>query len=64
MSWKFYTLVSLLPTVRKVIHYSLEMEGVGAERAEEKMKMCEKLGDLCCSIKAFPAAIKFYKQQV
>ena len=50
--------------VRKVVHYSLEMEALGVEKAEEKMKMCEKLGDLCCTIKAFPAAIKFYEQQV
>ena len=50
--------------VRKVIHYSLEMEALSVEKAQEKMKMCEKLGDLCCSIKAFPAAIKFYEQQV
>ena len=50
--------------VRKVVYYSLEMEALGAEKTEEKMKMCDKLGDLCCSIKAFPAAIKFYEQQV
>ena len=50
--------------VRKVIHYSLEMEALSVEKAQEKMKMCDKLGDLCCSIKAFPAAIKFYEQQV
>lgn len=50
--------------MRKVIHYSLEMEALSVEKAQEKMKMCEKLGDLCCSIKAFPAALKFYEQQV
>ena len=47
-----------------MVYYSLEMEALGTERREEKMKMCDKLGDLCCSIKAFPAAIKFYEQQV
>ena len=50
--------------VRKVVHYSLEMEALGVERAEKKMEMCERLGDLCCSLRAFPAAIKFYEQQV
>ena len=50
--------------VRKVVHYSLEMEALGMERVEEKMKMCERLGDLCCTVRAFPAAIKFYEQQV
>ena len=52
--------------VRKVIHYSVEMEGLGVERVGEKMRLCEKLGDLCCSesLKAFPAAVKFYGQQV
>lgn len=52
--------------MRKVIHYSVEMEGLGVERVEEKMRLCEKLGDLCCSesLKAFPAAMKFYGQQV
>ena len=46
------------------MHYSLEMEALGGGRAGEKMRMCEKLGDLCCLIKACPAAIKFYEQQV
>ena len=50
--------------MRKVVYHSLEMEALGAEKREEKMKMCDRLGDLCCSIKAFPAAIKFYEQQV
>ena len=58
------TCYPLLTAVRKVLHYSLEMEALGVEKADEKMKMCEKLGDLCCSVKAFPAATKFYKQQV
>lgn len=55
---------SFFALVRKVIHYSLEVEAMGVEKVEEKMKICEKLGDMCCSIQAFPAAIKFYKQQV
>ena len=57
-------MIIVLDAVRKVVHYSLEMEALGVERAEEKMRLCEKLGDLCCSLRAFPAAIKFYEQQV
>ena len=54
----------LFDTVRKVMRYSPEMEGLGVEKAEEKMKLCEKLGDLCCSVKAYFAAIRYYEQQV
>ena len=59
-----FLLVCVSHVVRKVVHYSLEMEVLGVERAEKKMEMCERLGDLCCSLRAFPAAIKFYEQQV
>ena len=37
---------------------------MGVERAAEKMRLYEKLGDLCCIVKAFSAAIKFYGKQV
>ena len=59
-----WTLLLLLCAVKKVVHYSLEMEALGVERAEEKMAMCDQLADLCCFLRAFPAAVKFYQQQV
>lgn len=34
------------------------------EAVETKLKLYDKLGDLCCSLKAYLAAIKFYGQQV
>ena len=51
--------------VRKVFQYSSEVEDMtDPDETEMKLKLYEKLGDLCCSLKAYPAAISFYGQQV
>lgn len=51
--------------VRKVLYYSLEAEKKGTEQqAREKAALYDKLGDLCCELKAFPGAVKFYGKQV
>jgi orotidine-5'-phosphate decarboxylase len=51
--------------VRKVLQCSSEVEDMlDPDETEMKLKLYEKLGDLCCSLKAYPAAIGFYGQQV
>ena len=63
--WNTYTHThTRTHTVRKILHISVEVEGVSVERVGEKMHLYDKLGDLCCSVKAYQAATKFYSQQV
>lgn len=50
--------------VRKVLYYSLEAEKRSTKQAREKAALYDKLGDLCCELKAYPAAMKFYGKQV
>ena len=50
--------------MRKILHLSAEVEGMCVGRVGERMQLYDKLGDLCCSVKAYPAAIKFYAHQV
>ena len=56
--------LSLTLVVRKVLQHSAEVENTDLEETEAKLKLCEKLGDLCCHLKAYSEAIRFYKQQV
>ena len=59
----YYFLIAFV--VRKVLQYSSEVEDMtDPDETEIKLKLYEKLGDLCCSLKAYPAAISFYGQQV
>ena len=51
-------------SVRKVLQYSSEVEDVEADEVEKKLKLYDRLGDLCCSLRAYTAAVKFYGQQV
>ena len=51
--------------VRKVLQYSSEVENLTEpDEMERKLWLYEKLGDLCCFLKAYSAAVGFYGQQV
>lgn len=50
--------------VRMILYYSLEVEKKGTGHAREKARLYDKLGDLCCGLKAYPPAVKFYGKQV
>lgn len=47
-----------------ILYHSLEVEEKGTGQAREKEALYEKLGDLCCKVKAYAPAIKFYGEQV
>lgn len=47
-----------------ILHYSLEVERNGTGCAREKAALYDKLGDLCCVVKAYAPAVKFYGKQV
>ncbi len=47
-------------TVRKVLYCRSEAESLGGNRTDEKMGLYERLGDMCCRLKAYRAAIAFY----
>lgn len=47
---------------RKIIYYGEKVDG--EVKVSEKLKIYEKLGDLCCQVKAHSAALNFYGQQV
>ena len=75
INYSIHTLVSFLsplsspsptplPLVRKILQYSVQVESVGVEKVEERLKLYEKLGDLCCNLAIFTSAVKFYGQQV
>ena len=51
--------------VRKVLYFRGEVEKVkdGME-PRELARRYDRLGDLCCALKAYPAAAKFYGKQV
>ena len=46
------------------MYYEMEVEGVGGDVVQDKMELYDKLGDLCCSVNAFSAAIQFYGKLV
>ena len=48
--------------MRKVLHYSGEVGQV--EGVREKLTLYDRLGDLCCGLKAFTTAARFYGLQV
>jgi hypothetical protein len=48
--------------VRLILRYLQKVEREG--EAREKAALYDKLGDICCAVKAYPPAIKFYGKQV
>lgn len=50
--------------VRKIVHYALEVGRLCEDEVEERMRIYDKLGDLCCGVKAYTAAIEFYGKLV
>ncbi len=40
------------------------MDKISDENPREKAGQYDRLGDLCCALKAYPAAAKFYGKQV
>ena len=69
MVW-FAVCVSLVMSVvtsvvRKILYFVDELEKKGTSMdGREKAQLYDKLGDLCCALKAYPAAVKFYNKQV
>lgn len=53
-----------LRTIRKILQYKVQVESVGVEKVEERLRLYEKLGDLCCSLAVYTAAVKFYGEQL
>ena len=54
----------ILHAVRLILHYSQQVESKGAGYSREKATLYERLGDLCCDVKAYSPALKFYGKQV
>ncbi len=48
--------------MRRILSYTLEVES--KDDSKGKVHIYEKLGDLCCKIKSYSSAIKFYGKQV
>ena len=51
-------------SVRKISYFLDEVEKSGHGDGRGKTQLYDKLGDLCCALKAYPAAVKFYGRQV